>query len=69
MSDWSSLTRIKTLLVEKAEALQTSSISLDFWIQLAVILAVFVLARWLVTPQFQRLIVRLRTISGRVPSG
>jgi small-conductance mechanosensitive channel len=68
MSDWPSLTRIKTLLLEKAEELQTSSISLDFWIQLAVILSVFVLARWLVTPQFQRLLVRLRTISGRVPS-
>lgn len=68
MSDWPSLTRIKTLLVEKADELQASSISLDFWIQLAVILAIFVLARWLVTPQFQRLLVRLRTISSRVPS-
>ena len=68
MSDLPDLTRIKTVLLEKFDELQASSISLDFWIQLTVILSVFVLARWFVTPQFQRLLVRLRTISGSISS-
>jgi small-conductance mechanosensitive channel len=58
--------QIKTFLLEKTAELQASSISIDFWIQLAVIISVFGLARWLVTPQFQRLLVRLRTISGNI---
>lgn len=68
MSDLPDITRIKTILLEKLTELQASSISLDFWIQLAVILSVFVLARWFVTPQFQRLLERLRTISGSISS-
>ena len=66
MTDLPELAQIKTFIVEKMNELQASSISIDFWIQLAVILSVFVLARWLVTPQFQRLLVRLRTISGNI---
>ena len=68
MSSLPDITQIKTFLLEKFDVLQASSISLDFWIQLAVILSVFVLARWFVTPQFQRLLVRLRTISGSISS-
>jgi len=68
MADLPELAQIKTFILEKMNELQASSISLDFWIQLAVILSVFVLARWLVTPQFQRLLVRLRTISGSINS-
>ena len=66
MTDLPELAQIKAFILEKANELQASSISIDFWIQLAVILSVFVLARWLVTPQFQRLLVRLRTISGSI---
>ena len=68
MTDLPELAQIKTFILEKMNELQASSISLDFWIQLAVILSVFVLARWFVTPQFQRLLVRLRTISGSISS-
>jgi small-conductance mechanosensitive channel len=66
MTDLPEIAQIKTFILEKMNELQASSISIDFWIQLAVILSVFVLARWLVTPQFQRLLVRLRTISGNI---
>lgn len=66
MSEWPDPAQLRTLILEKVDALQASSISIDFWIQLAVIISVFVLARWLVTPQFQRLLVRLRTISGSI---
>jgi len=68
MTDLPEFAQIKTFILEKVNELQASSISIDFWIQLAVILSVFVLARWLVTPQFQRLLVRLRTISGSIQS-
>jgi small-conductance mechanosensitive channel len=68
MSDLLDLEKIKIVLLEKLDLLQTSLISMDFWIQLIVILSVFVLARWLVTPQFQRLLIKLRTISGNISS-
>mgnify|MGYP001816929936 FL=1 len=68
MPDFSDLTQLKAYLLQKLGELQASSISLDFWIQLTVILSVFIIARWLITPQFQRLLVRLRTISGSISS-
>jgi len=66
MTDLPEFEQIKTFVIEQANELQASSISLDFWIQLGVILSVFVIARWFVTPQFQRLLVRLRTVSGSI---
>ena len=68
MTNLPELAQIKASILEQVDKLQASSISLDFWIQLAVIISVFVLARWLVTPQFQRFLVRLRTISGNISS-
>ena len=68
MSDFPDITQIKTVLLEKIDGLQASSVSLDFWIQLTVIISVFVLARWFVTPQFQRLLIRLRTVTGSISS-
>ena len=68
MTDFTDLTQIKAYLLQKLAELQSSSISLDFWIQLTVILSVFIIARWLITPQFQRLLIRLRTISGNISS-
>ncbi|MCW9047829.1 MAG: mechanosensitive ion channel [Gammaproteobacteria bacterium] len=68
MSDWFDSTQINTLFIEKYKLLQTSLVSSDFWVQIAVILVVFILARWFLTPKLQHLLVRLGTASGRVAS-
>jgi len=68
MADWPDATKISSLMLEKINQLQISLVSTDFWIQLAVIVAVFVIARWSLTPQLQRLLIRLSTASGRVAS-
>lgn len=68
MSDWLDSTQISIILTEKYNLLQTSLVSSDFWIQLSVIVAVFILARWFLTPKLQRLLVQLSTASGRVAS-
>lgn len=68
MSNQLNLTQIKVFFLGKIDELQAAFVSPEFWLQLAVILSVFMLARWLITPQFQRLLVRLRTVSGRVTS-
>ncbi len=39
----------------------------SFWIQTSVILGVFVIARWLLTPHLQALVVRLSTVAQNVP--
>lgn len=59
-------TQIKAIFLEKINALQVSLVSPEFWLQLVVIVAVFILARWFLTPQLQRMLVRLSTAGGRV---
>ncbi|MFW2371888.1 MAG: mechanosensitive ion channel family protein [Gammaproteobacteria bacterium] len=68
MSSWPDSTQIQTAIVEKLNELQAALISPEFWLQLGVIIAVFVLARWFLTPQLQSLLVRLGTASGRIAS-
>ena len=66
MENWPDPTQISFIILEKFSQLQTALVSTDFWIQLAVIVFVFALARWFFTPQLQRALVRLSTASGRV---
>ena len=66
MTGWPDLDQILSFFTDKLTVIQNSLGSPEIWLQLAVIVMVFVLARWLLTPQLQRLLVRLATISGRV---
>jgi len=59
---------IKSIFIEKFELLQTALFSPEFWIQLAIIAGVFILARWFLTPQLQRALIRLSMASGRMVS-
>ena len=68
MADWPDSTQISTFVTEKINLLQTALMSTEIWIQLAVIILVFVLARWFLTPRLQFALVRLSTASGRVAS-
>jgi small-conductance mechanosensitive channel len=68
MADWPQSTQITTLLTERLNEFQAVLLSTAFWIQLAVIASVFVLARWWLTPRLQAFLVRLSTASGRVAS-
>jgi len=60
--------QIKTFVVEKYNEVLASLVSVDTWVQLSIIIAVFILARWFLTPQLQRLLIRLSTASVRVTS-
>ena len=47
MENWSEPSQISAIVVEKINLLQATLVSTDAWIQLAIIMAIFVLARWL----------------------
>ncbi|MDH5485557.1 MAG: mechanosensitive ion channel [Gammaproteobacteria bacterium] len=68
MADWPEVTQLRGLFLEWFEALQLLLSTPAFWLQLAVIVLVFILARWLLTPRLQVLLVRLRTAGGRIAS-
>lgn len=68
MSNWPESTQIKSIVLEKFNLLQAALVSTEFWIQLVVIAAIFILARWFITPQLQRALIRLSMASGRVAS-
>lgn len=68
MTGWPDYTQIKTVVVDKFIELQMALASPEIWVQLGVIVAVFVLARWFLTPQLQAILVRLGTASGRIAS-
>lgn len=68
MSNWPESTQIKSIFIEKYNLLQAALVSSDFWIQLVVIAAVFILARGFLTPQLQRALIRLSMTNGRVAS-
>jgi len=59
------LTRFITDSLDKLHAVL---ISPDSWVQLAVIIAVYVVARWFITPRLQQFLVRISTIEHRVSS-
>lgn len=59
------LTRFITDLFDK---LQAALVSPEIWLQLAVIIAVYIIASWLITPRLQRLLVSIGTIEHRVNS-
>ena len=68
MADWPQSQQLISSITRELNDLQSSLVSLDIWVQLGVIAAVFVVARWLLTPQLQRFLIRLSTLSGRVAS-
>ena len=66
MASMPTLEQIQTFIDDKTLYLQQLLESGEFWLQIAVIAAVFVLARWLFTPSLQRLLLRLSQATGRV---
>lgn len=66
MASWPDPQVVNDYFLERFHALQAALVSADFWIQVAVIVAVFVLARWLLTPRLQIQLTRLSTASGRI---
>lgn len=66
MADLPDKTQLAALLDNALLQLQTALTSPDIWVQLGVIMAVYFLASTLFTPQLQRLLVRLGTISSRI---
>ena len=66
MAAWPDSTSIKNFIIERFSDLQAALVSSEFWLQVAVIVAVFGLARWFITPSLQRFLVRLGTASGRI---
>ncbi|MDH5612286.1 MAG: mechanosensitive ion channel [Gammaproteobacteria bacterium] len=66
MSNWPDRSQMKAFVIEETDALLALLISEGFWIQLTVIISVFVLARWLLTPRLQAALTRLSTATGRV---
>ncbi|HEY9050295.1 MAG TPA: hypothetical protein VIQ03_02045, partial [Gammaproteobacteria bacterium] len=68
MFEWSNKETISTFLSDIFSSFQQIIVSPSFWYQLLVIILVFLFARLLLTPSFQKLLIRLSTISNRVPS-
>ncbi len=66
MASMPTLEQIQNFIDDKTLYLQQLLESGEFWTQIAVIAAVFVLARWLFTPSLQRLLSRLSQATGRV---
>ena len=60
--------RLQTLATELLTNLLTLAKDPLFWLQFAIIAAVFVLARWLLTPLLQKGLMRLAAACTRVPS-
>lgn len=66
MADLADKTQLTELVDNALLQLQNALASPDIWIQLGVIIAVYFLASMLFTPQLQRALVRLGTISSRI---
>lgn len=60
--------QLKSIILSWLDNLQVVLLNPDMWIQSGVIVAVFVLARWLLTPPLQRLLVRLSLANDRTAS-
>lgn len=68
MSRWPEPAQIESMLAERFSELQALLASVDFWLQLGVIVAVFIMARWFLTPQLRKLLDRISSAGGRVAS-
>ncbi|MDH5425480.1 MAG: mechanosensitive ion channel [Gammaproteobacteria bacterium] len=68
MTDWPDFTQLKTIILSWLGELQSLLISTEIWLQLVVIVLVFIVARWFITPRLQRLLIQLSTSSGKVAS-
>jgi len=68
MKPWTDFDQLELIILERLDELQGLLITPQFWLQLGVILMVFILARWLLTPLFQRLLKHLGASSRRVAS-
>ncbi|MDT8452790.1 MAG: mechanosensitive ion channel [Gammaproteobacteria bacterium] len=68
MSSWPEPAQIETMFSERFTELLVLLASVDFWIQLGVIIAVFIMARWFLTPQLRKLLDRVSSAGGRVAS-
>ncbi len=68
MFDWADTNRLPELISSWTAILEQTLTTQSFWLQVAVIALVFVLARWLITPRFQSLLVKFSTLSIRVIS-
>lgn len=66
MADWPNSDQIHIMISDRLSALHQLFLSQDFWLQIGVIAAVFVLARWLLTPSLQRMLLRMSQATGRV---
>lgn len=68
MSSWPEPAQIETMFAERFNELLVLLASVDFWIQLGVIVAVFIIARWFLTPQLRKLLERVSSAGERVAS-
>ncbi|MDH5258786.1 MAG: mechanosensitive ion channel [Gammaproteobacteria bacterium] len=68
MTDSTKYLQLEEFLHTIVSGVQSSLLSTEFWLQLIVIISVFIIARWLITPQFKLMLDRLRTLSRRVNS-
>jgi small-conductance mechanosensitive channel len=68
MTSWSEPAQIETMFLEGFNELLVLLASVDFWIQFGVIVAVFIMARWLLTPQLRKLLKSVSSAGGRVAS-
>jgi small-conductance mechanosensitive channel len=66
MFEWFDISQIEKQLKSTLNEAHQVLLSPDAWLQIFIIFAVFVMARWLFTPQFQRLVIKLSTINTRM---
>jgi small-conductance mechanosensitive channel len=66
MFEWFNISQIEEQALNTLNEVYLALLAPNAWIQISIIVAVFVLARWLVTPQFQRLVIKLSTINSRM---
>jgi len=68
MSEWPPLVQLRDSGLKLFHDFYVTLQSIDVWIQLLIIFVVFGLSRWIFTPQFQRLLIKLSTISSNMVS-
>ncbi len=68
MTSWPEPVQIITMILEGFNELLVLLASVDFWVQLGVIITVFIIARWFLTPQLRKLLNRVSSAGERVAS-
>jgi len=66
MDKWPLLTQFKDSGIKFLNEAYTTLLTVETWLQLLLVILVFCVARWLFTPQFQRLLIKLSTINVRM---